>query len=472
VGGGKLKLGGAFEIHQAHRADFDLHLQADESRDAQRLITVRATPTSLSRPFNAASLGGTVYATHSRFFKEIDILPIALPGKPSGAEDRTQHGYWCFFPQPPLRDWKSTSPSRLGRATLPRARQSRQRRRCHRPSSSPAPASRPISRARFISSNSRPRCPSVRSASSRGFVYFTKDAPFQPSLDLQADSQARDYLVHAYIYGKASDPQVQPAASRRCNTPTLSRCSPPRHTKNSQHADVLASKAAMLAVQELYRRSSSRPKRRPSTRRNRTTAISRSFPVDLGRTRQQDRRATDHERAAPPTSFTSSATGHGRLHRTDEIPHSFSADYCETSPPHFSRLAPGVCTAAAPAQESGLERALPGAGLLAETVQAQVGSKIEITGGQAFTEKEIRDAQAEKSLRYYGEGRDPRAADDLAFLHRFLLSQGGYFESHRRLRDSRRQGAHQDQRRPALDSAPAHLHRQRVVDDQKTLTIT
>ena len=63
---------------------------------------------------------------------------------------------------------------------------------------------------------------------SRGFVYFNKDAPFQPSLEIQADSQTRDYLVHAYIYG-AADRSADPAQQRTAAaaTPTSSRSSPP-----------------------------------------------------------------------------------------------------------------------------------------------------------------------------------------------------------------------------------------------------
>src|SRR5260221_13889043 len=48
---------------------------------------------------------------------------------------------------------------------------------------------------------------------------------------------------------------------------------------------------------------------------------------------------------------------------------------------------------AASAQENTLQRALPGAGLLAETVQAEARNKIEITGEQAIAEQEIRAAQ-------------------------------------------------------------------------------
>jgi hypothetical protein len=91
---------------------------------------------------------------------------------------------------------------------------------------------------------------------SRGFVYFVKDAPFQPSLDIQADSQTRDYIVHAYIYGKATDPQLQLSSEPPLQYSDIVSLLATGVTTSelAGNADVLASKAAMLAIEELYRK--------------------------------------------------------------------------------------------------------------------------------------------------------------------------------------------------------------------------
>jgi len=92
------------------------------------------------------------------------------------------------------------------------------------------------------------------------------------------------------------------------------------------NADVSRGKAAMLAVQELYRKVFLRGKARPSTRRNRTTAnFLDRFQLDLGALDNKDRRATDHEAARrTKPAFTSSANPLAtKVHRTAEIPHSF-----------------------------------------------------------------------------------------------------------------------------------------------------
>jgi len=87
-------------------------------------------------------------------------------------------------------------------------------------------------------------------------------------------------------------------------------------------------------------------------------------------------------------------------------------------------LACGAVTALA--QDNGLQRALPGAGLLAETVQNAATNKIEITGEQAFTEQEIRAPQAEEIRDIMEKGVTPAKADDLAFYIGSFYRKAGY----------------------------------------------
>lgn len=80
-----------------------------------------------------------------------------------------------------------------------------------------------------------------------------------------------------------------------------------------------------------------------------------------------------------------------------------------------------------PAQESGgIQQALPGAGLLLETVQAEAKNKIEITGEKAFSEQEIRNAQAEEIRDLIEKGVTPAKADDLAFYIGSFYRKAGY----------------------------------------------
>lgn len=87
-------------------------------------------------------------------------------------------------------------------------------------------------------------------------------------------------------------------------------------------------------------------------------------------------------------------------------------------------LASGL--AASRAQENNAQNALPAAGLLAETVQAEAREKIEITGEQAITEGELRAAQAEAIREIIEKGVTPAKADDLAYYIGAYYRKAGF----------------------------------------------
>jgi len=259
LGGGKFKLGGSVKLATLTQPVFDLNLQSTDvlvmRNDA---ITVRAdADIKLNGPLAAANVGGTVNLTHSRYFKEIDILPIAMPGKtkPAPKTARTLDT-GVSFPQPPLRDWKfdlaiKTKPndSFLIRGNLANGAAALDLKFA-------GTGLAPYLEGTVHIEQFKASLPFSTLSISRGFVYFTKDAPFQPSLDLQADSQTRDYLVHAYIYGRATDPQVQLSSEPPLQYSDIVSLLATGVTTSelAGNADVLASKAAMLAVEELYRK--------------------------------------------------------------------------------------------------------------------------------------------------------------------------------------------------------------------------
>ena len=259
LGGGKFKLGGNVRLAKLSQPIFDLRLESKDvlvKRDDS--ITVRAdTDIKLAGPINAASVSGAVYVTHSRFFKEIDILPIALPGKAKPAPRSVQSGpVNVSFPNPPLRDWKFDLAIKtrkddpfLVRGNLANGKVEID---LHLGGTGLAPALEGNVHIPEFSAT----LPFSTLNISRGFVYFTKDAPFQPSLDVQADSQIRDYLIHAYIYGKATDPQVSLTAEPPLQYGDIVALLATGSTTSEigSNADVLASRAAVLAIQQLYRK--------------------------------------------------------------------------------------------------------------------------------------------------------------------------------------------------------------------------
>ena len=68
-------------------------------------ITVRVdTDLAATGPLAAGKVAGTVWITQSRFFREIDILPIALPGRPK-PEPRAVPSQGTFALGPPFSNW-------------------------------------------------------------------------------------------------------------------------------------------------------------------------------------------------------------------------------------------------------------------------------------------------------------------------------------------------------------------------------
>ncbi len=260
LGGGTFKLGGTVKLPKLTEPDFDLRLAAKEvllKRDDS--ITIRAdTDVKLAGPLKAAALSGTLYLTQSRFFKEIDILPIALPGgrakpAPRAVQNRATT---VSFPNPPLRDWTfdlaiKTRPNDpfLVRGNLANGAASVDLKLA-------GTGLAPYLEGSIRIESFKASLPFSTLSVSRGFVYFKKDEPFAPSLDLQAESQTRDYLIHAYIYGRAADPQIQLSSEPPLPYADIVSLLAAGTTVSElgANADALASRAAMLAVQQLYRK--------------------------------------------------------------------------------------------------------------------------------------------------------------------------------------------------------------------------
>ena len=251
-------------------------------------ITVRAdTDVKLAGPLNAADATGTIFITHSRFFKEIDILPIGLPGRPKPAPKSAPAETNISFPNPPLRDWKFDIAIKtrdddpfLIRGNLANGAAALALRFA-------GTGLKPWLDGNIRIDKFNANLPFSTLSVTRGFVYFGEDAPFQPSLDIQAESQARDYLVGAYIYGTAASPQIslysEPPLPHADIVSLLATGT--TTAELGANAEVLASRAAMLAVKQLYqkmfKRSTPPP---PTTAKTGNGNMLDRFQMELGST--------------------------------------------------------------------------------------------------------------------------------------------------------------------------------------------
>lgn len=302
LGGGAFKLAGTVALPELAQLSFgpvlqlpakfdplfDLRLLSDKVLVLRNdSITVRAdSDVKLSGPLAGASLTGSIYVVQSRFFKEIDILPIGLPGQPKPAPKSAPTSRTLSFANPPLRDWKFDVAIKT-RESDPFGI------RGNMANGSAALA------LRFTGTGLKPWLDgNIRiekfSASlpfstlnvTRGFVYFKEENPFQAMLDLQAESQVRDYLVNAYIFGSASSPQIQLSSEPPLPHSDLVSLLATGTTaaEFGSNPEALASRAAVLAIRELYQRVFRKPApAQGAASRNDANLLDR-FQLELGAT--------------------------------------------------------------------------------------------------------------------------------------------------------------------------------------------
>jgi hypothetical protein len=166
-------------------------------------LTVRAdSDINIAGPFNAAHVSGDIGITKSQFFREIEILPIQLPGRPAPKLPMDRQNRFTL--RPPLSNWtfdvavKSKDPFLIhGNLTNGKANLN-----LKLVGTGVSPALEGIVRLdSFVAS-----LPFSRLSIDYGFLYFSPENPFVPTLDIQGASSLRDYNIRVYISGTPSDP--------------------------------------------------------------------------------------------------------------------------------------------------------------------------------------------------------------------------------------------------------------------------
>lgn len=168
-------------------------------------MTVRASSDlRLTGPLSSALLQGTVWVTRSRFFRNIDILPIGLPGRP--APQPPGPPVVVSFRDPPLRDWRfdvaiKTLDPFLVQSNLANGRIVMDLKLGGTGLSPWVEGSVNIDQLTAS-------LPFSRLNISDGQVFFTRNQPFLPQLNLRGTSTVRDYDVAVFISGPVTEPDA------------------------------------------------------------------------------------------------------------------------------------------------------------------------------------------------------------------------------------------------------------------------
>jgi len=258
TGGGTFNVTGTVKLADLAQPVFDLRLRSDKvlvMRDES--ITVRAdTDLALAGPLNSARASGTVFVTQSRFSKDVEILPLSLPGRPKRQVRAVSAPLRVSFPNPPLRDWtfdiaiktREKDPF-LVRGNLAKGSAALDLRLGGSGLNPFLTGSMQIQEFRAV-------LPASTFEVTRGFVTFTADEPFAPRIDLQGQTRIGRNTITASVSGPALAPRLElesePPLPQR---DILSLLATGTTTSDiGSNTGALASNAALLTVKRWYRK--------------------------------------------------------------------------------------------------------------------------------------------------------------------------------------------------------------------------
>ncbi len=259
IGGGKLNVGGRVSFAKLTEPVLDIAATAQNVlavRDDNITVRVNADA-KVTGPLATATVSGTVGLTKSRYLKDIDIVPINLPGKPAPAPPAAaaSSAPASFgVGSPPVSNWNLNVAIRTDDPFFVRGNLANGTALVdlHLKGT----GGKPLLDGNVNIQNLVASLPFSRLEISDGNILFTPDQPLNPSLNLTGTSTIRNYLVTVFITGRANDPKVtftsDPPLAQEQIVSLLATGATTDELAGSSQA--LAGKATLLVLQDLYRR--------------------------------------------------------------------------------------------------------------------------------------------------------------------------------------------------------------------------
>ena len=257
LAGGPFTLSGQITFPKLTEPNFDLRLKADAVLVARSSdLNVRTDADITVRgPFDSATVAGTVGITNSKLLKNIDLIPIGVPGRPPPAPQPPAEGpAELSFPNPPLRDWKfdlsiKTKDPFYVRGNVAKGAALVDMRVT-------GTGLEPLVDGSVRLQNLDVTLPFSRLEITRGLLYFNPQEPFNPNLDIQGTSLIQDYTVRVNVYGTADRPEAifssQPPLPQEDIITLLS--TGVTREQLASGGNVLAGRALILLGKQLYQK--------------------------------------------------------------------------------------------------------------------------------------------------------------------------------------------------------------------------
>ncbi len=251
VGGGQISLTGTVGLEQISNPLLDLQLESNNVLVLQNDdLTVRInTDLAAEGPWEAASVTGSIALTRSRFFRTIDILPIGLPGRPAPKPPSSPGR--VSFPEL-FHDWTfdvsiTTADPFIIDSNMAEGRITAD---LKLGGSGKEPW---LDGTAFIE-ELETSLPFSTLKIESGQVFFNRQDPFVPRLNIQGTSTIRQYDVQVNIRGTTRDPE----ATFNSNPPLPQSeivsllATGMTTTELSEDPNALAGRAAFLLGKKLY----------------------------------------------------------------------------------------------------------------------------------------------------------------------------------------------------------------------------
>jgi autotransporter translocation and assembly factor TamB len=254
LAGGPFTVSGQVTFPKLTEPNLDFQLKGQSMLVARDdTLTARAdADVRVVGPLKNATVTGSVALTNSSLLKNIDLIPIGLPGRP--APQPPSHRPDFSIPDPPIRDWKfdvavTTKDPFLIRGNLANGGAVVE---LQLTGTGLHPQLQGVVRLQNVEAT----LPFSRLEIASGLLYFDPSDSFNPKIDLQGTSLIRDYTVHVYVYGTALAPEALFTSEPPLPQEEIISLLATGVTRQELigNNSVLAGRAAMLLIQQLYRK--------------------------------------------------------------------------------------------------------------------------------------------------------------------------------------------------------------------------
>jgi autotransporter translocation and assembly factor TamB len=256
AGGGSFGAGGAIDLTDGTNPKFDITLTGRQVllTRSDGIIVRTNLDMAIRGPFSAVEIGGTVGITNSRFFKDVDILPLNLPGRPP-PQPPARAMPNIAIETPPFNDWKFNIAIRTDEPFLIQSNLARGRVGINLQvgGTGAAPTVTGVVTVNRLVAD----LPFSKMEIDGGTISFVQGANIlDPSLSITGRSTVSDYDVRMRIFGHVSNPTVLLDSSPPLAQGDILVLLATGSTTSAfaQDPSLLAGRATFIVLQQLYKK--------------------------------------------------------------------------------------------------------------------------------------------------------------------------------------------------------------------------